>query len=113
MAIIRGIDVVLYNKAKAGKDEFNRDIFTDVPEVVHNVLVTPSGTQEILDTVNLTGKKAIYTLAIPKGDAHNWNNVKVEFFGKVYRTIGEPQRGIDELIPLDWNAKIQVELYEQ
>lgn len=109
---IRGITVTLYTEVKSGTDAFNRPTYTKTPVEVDNVLVAPVTTSETLDTVNLTGKKAVYTLAIPKGDTHDWKDKKVEFFGDTFKTFGEPLRGIDDLIPLGWNTKIQVERYE-
>lgn len=113
MGIIRGIDVIIYNKEQTGTDGFGRPIYEEVPETVSNVLIQPVASSEVLDTLNLTGKKVVYTLAIPKGDAHDWKNRKVAFFGKVFRTFGEPVQGIDGLLPLEWNMKVTVEDYEQ
>ena len=71
---IKGITVTLYEETQSGTDAFNRPIYTERAVKVNNVLVSPSSTSETLDTVNLTGKKAVYTLAIPKGDTHNWKD---------------------------------------
>ena len=109
---IKGITVTLYEETQSGTDDFNRPIYTEKAVKVGNVLVSPSSTSETLDTVNLTGKKAVYTLGIPKGDTHNWKDKKVEFFGETFKTFGEPLKGIDNMIPLEWNMKIQVERYE-
>ena len=65
----------------------------------------------ILDVLNMTGKKAVYNIAIPKGDDHTWEDNRVEFFGESWRVIGFPQQGIEENIPLDWNQKWMVERY--
>lgn len=112
MSMLKGITVTLYIKTQTGKDAFNRPVYTEQAIQVNNVLVAPASTSETLDTVNLTGKKAVYTLGIPKGDNHDWKDKKVEFFGETFKTFGEPLRGIDDTIPLEWNTKIQVERYE-
>lgn len=109
---MKGVTVTLYVKEQSGTDGFNRPIYTETAVEVENVLIAPASTSETLDTLNLTGRKAVYTLGIPKGDSHDWRNKKVEFFGQTFRTFGEPLQGIDDLIPLDWNMKIQVERYE-
>lgn len=109
--MIHGITVTLYQKKETGVDAFKRPIYEEVAEQVANVLVSPTQETEVLDVLNLTGRKAVYTLAIPKGDVHNWENVKVEFFGKTWRTIGMPISGIEELVPLQWNMKVRVENY--
>ena len=114
MAIIRGITVTLYDLTQAGKDPLNKPIFTEVPVEVDNVLVAPVNSTEQLETFNLTGRKAVYQLGIPKGDTHNWTaGKKVRFFDRDWRIIGIPTQGIEDMIPLSWNKKVQVERYEQ
>jgi hypothetical protein len=109
---IKGITVTLYKETEGEPDAFGRPTYTEEAISVDNVLVAPASTSETLDTVNLTGKKAVYTLGIPKGDSHDWKDKKVEFFGETFRTFGEPLKGIDDMIPLEWNMKIQVERYD-
>ena len=108
---MRGITVTLYTKTETGADAFHAPIYTETPVQVDNVLVAPASTTEILDNVNLYGRKAVYTLAIPKGDTHDWENVRVDFFGQSWRTFGFPTEGIEHLIPLSWNRKVMVERY--
>ena len=111
MAMIKGITVILMVKTKVGVDSFNRPIYEYKEETVENVLVTPSSTDDVVTTQNLTGKKAVYTLAIPKGDTHNWEDTTVKFFGQEWSTLGFPIEGIEENIPLDWNKKVMVKRY--
>ena len=110
--MIKGITVTLINKKEIGKDPFNKPIYEDVPIEVENVLVSPTSTDDIINTMDLTGKKAVYTLAIPKSDTNNWEDAEVIFFGERWRTFGFVTQGIDHLIPLDWNKKVMVERYE-
>lgn len=114
MGMIKGITVQLIERVDTGeKDEFNHPIYKDaVPVDVENVLVAPTMATELLNTMDLEGKKEVCTLAIPKGDTHNWNDAKVVFFGKTYHQFGAISQGIESLIPLDWNKKVTVELYE-
>lgn len=111
MGILKGITVTLIDKLETGKDPFGSPIYEDEEIEVNNVLVSPTSSDDIVNQLTLTGKKAIYTIAIPKGDTHNWEDKKVRFFGKTWRTFGEPLEGIEELIPLDWNKKVMVEHY--
>lgn len=112
MRKIKGIPVLLYEQREIGKDDFDNPIYAEEPVVIENVLVSPATASEILDTTNLSGKKAVYTLAIPKGDTHDWKDKKIEFFGETFKSFGEPLKGIDEMIPLEWNMKVEVERYE-
>ena len=66
---------------------------------------------DVISELNLSGKRIAYTLAIPKGDTHVWENTEVEFFGRKFCTIGFPTEGIEENLPLSWNKKVKVELY--
>lgn len=109
-----GITVTLLEKTQTGTDAFNRPIYSTTPATVENVLVAPvgSGGQELLDTLNLTGGKAVYNLAIPKGDTHTWEGNQVQFFGETWTVVGIPTQGIDALIPLDWNKIVRVDRIE-
>jgi hypothetical protein len=109
---LHGITVVLYDKQKTGEDGFGRPIYTDVSINVEDVIVGEPSAQEITDTLNLTGKRLAYTLGIPKGDTHTWTDRKVGFFGEVFHVFGKPSQGIEDMIPLDWNKKVQVERFE-
>lgn len=109
--MLKGITVILYEKIKTGEDEFKTPIYEETPVEVENVLVSPSSSTDIVDGLSLYGKKAVYTMAIPKGDTLNWEDATVEFFGEKWRTFGFPTEGIEELIPLSWNKKVMVERY--
>lgn len=112
MGRITGRSIILYDKVKTSTDSFNRPVYTESPVIVENVLIGEPTDQEIIDTLNLTGKRLAYTLAIPKGDTHTWTDRTVEFFGEKFRVIGHPVGGQEELIPLAWNKKAKVERYE-
>ncbi|MGX7069571.1 hypothetical protein ACWOBZ_01065 [Gemella bergeri] len=112
MTLLKGINIILINKIQNGVDAFGHPIFEDKEIIVKNVLVAPASTDDITNSVNLTGKKAEYTIGIPKGDVNAWENREVLFFGKKRRTIGIPQEGIEAMIPLDWNKKVMVERFE-
>lgn len=111
---MRGITVTLYERTQSGTDAFNRPTYTETAVAVDNVLVAPAteAGQEVLDTLDLTGRKAVYTLAIPKGDTHAWEGNKVAFFGETWQVVGIPTEGIEDLIPLQWNKKVRVERIE-
>lgn len=81
--MIKGMDVTLYTNGTA--------------ETVSNVLVGEP----------VSGG---YTIAVPKGDEHDWTDKAVGFFGQIYRTVGLPEQGIEENIPLQWHKKIKAEL---
>ena len=99
-------------KTKSGTDDFNMPIYTETVEEVSNVLIGEPKTEDIINDLQLYGKRLAYTLAIPKGDTHNWKDTKVQFWGQTFHTYGEPTQGIEELIPLSWNKKVKAERYE-
>lgn len=111
MAKLKGITIILVDKVEDGKDPFDNPIYKDKDIEVENVLIQPTSSDDIVNQMSLTGKKAVYTLAIPKGDTHDWEDKEVKFFDKRWRTFGIPLEGIEELIPLDWNKKVMVERY--
>lgn len=112
MGRIKGITVTLINKREIGRDAFNHPIEEDMEIPVENVLVAPASADDISTSINLTGRKAVYTLAIPKGDTNKWENAEVRFFGERWQVLGIPLEGIEHLIPLDWNKKVTVARFE-
>lgn len=111
MALLKGITIQLVGLKKTGSDPFGNPIYEETDIDVENVLVSPTSTDDIVNQLTLTGKKAVYTLGIPKGDTHDWEDKEVKFFGKRWRTFGFPIEGIEDLIPLDWHKKVMVERY--
>lgn len=111
MAKLKGTTVILVEKIEQGRDPFDNPIVGEKKIEIENVLIQPTSTEDIVNQMDLTGKKAIYTLAIPKSDTHNWEDKEVEFFGKRWRTFGHTLEGLNHLIPLDWNKKVMVECY--
>lgn len=109
---MKGITVILYEKTKIGEDGFNNPVFSETPVEVNNVLVAPASSDDITTEQDLQGKKEVYTLAIPKGDTHEWRDRKVAFFGREFKTVNVPEEGIERLIPLSWNKKVRAERYE-
>lgn len=111
---MKGITITLWDRTQTDVDELNNPVYTETSVSVDNVLVAPVNSTEVLDTYNLTGRKAVYQLAIPKGDTNEWTaGKKVSFFGEDWRIIEIAEEGIESLIPLQWNKKVKVERYEQ
>ena len=109
---MRGVTVTLYEQTVNGHDPFGAPIYTETVTQVPDVLVGEPSTEDITTTTQLYGKTLVCMLGIPKGDSHDWENRRVDFFGERWRVFGVPTKGIEELIPLDWNAKVTVERYE-
>lgn len=111
---MKGITIKLVKKTETGKDRLNQPIYKEEEVDVDNVLVGEPSSDEIANTLSLYGKKAKYTLAIPKGDTNTWEDTTVILpapFEGTYKTIGYPTAGIEENIPLKWNKKVMVERY--
>ena len=109
--MIQGIPVVLKERTRTGVNEINEPVYEETEVTVDNVLVGSPKTDEIADALKLYGKKLDYMLYLPKGDAHNWENAAVTFYGRTFRTFGLPMTLIEENIPeaVLWNTRIQVE----
>lgn len=106
---MRGITVKIHPKIPDELNSIGEAVYTYGDDiVVDNVLVAPSSAEEILDADNLYGKKAVYTLGIPKGDTNDWQDQWVTFFGLDWQTFGIPLEGIDSLVPTAWNKKVTV-----
>lgn len=109
---MKGITVYLSEKTQAGEDDFGAPIYEEKQIPVENVLIGEPSADDIVNDLNLYGKKLVYTLGIPKGDCHKWEDTTVMFFNRKFHTYGIPTEGIEDLIPLSWNKKVKVEYYE-
>lgn len=104
--------VTLFTECEIGVDAFNRPIYEKDQVTVSGVLVGEPTTDEYNETFQVHGKHLAYVIALPKGDDHDWIDKDVLVFGKRFRTVGEPTQGIEENIPLAWNKKVKVAVYE-
>lgn len=119
MNLLKGQTVVLHEKiAQTGTDPFNRPTFTTQKVEVENVLITPTSDTDIVNEIQMYGKASVYTLSIPKGDTHNWEDSTIEIWDKdlekwkKFKSFGTVIKYQEELVPLDWNGKVKVDLDE-
>lgn len=112
MGMIKGITVTLYERRETGVDGFGNPTYTEEPVEVENVVVNPSAENDIADSAGVLGRRAEYELFIPKGDTHNWENNRVDFFGGKWRVFGAPLEYMESMLPLEWNKRVKVERYE-
>lgn len=115
--MIRGHTVTLYTQTLSGTDAFNAPIFTETAEQVNNVLIGEPSTEDITTSTDLFGKQILYMLGIPKGDAHDWMDKRVEWTDAYGRTIkvktfGFPITGVESNIPGPWHMKVRCGAYE-
>lgn len=110
---ISGEDIILYVKTTTGKDDFNRDVVTETPVTVGNVVIGHPTADDITSEINLSGKIIAYTLAIPAGDTHIWEGATVEFYGRKWKTIGIPGQFKEGFMGKNfpWNKQVKVEAY--
>ena len=114
---MRGDTVTLYVKEKTGTDPFGAPAFTETPVAVENVLVGEPTSEEILAATDLYGKRIRWMLGIPKGDTHDWQDVRIDWTdasGTTHclRSFGFPIMGIEALVPTAWHKKVRVEEIE-
>lgn len=108
---IKGHTITLVQRIQIGKDAFNSPIYEEQEIQVDNVLVAPVSTDDLVTQLDLYGKKAVYKIAIPKGDTHVWENQKVKVLGHTWSVFTFPLEGFDEDLPLDWNKQYYIERY--
>lgn len=109
---MRGVTVQLVVKTQTGADQFGAPIYSEELVDINNVLVGQPTSEDLVTTMQTYGKHIAFMLGIPKGDTHDWVDTDVIIWGERYRTIGIPQTGIQENIPLSWGKNIKVERYE-
>lgn len=110
--MIQGTTVKLINLVQTGTDNFNVPTYEEHAVYVQNVLVGQPLQSEVIDQQTLDGKKAVYSLGIPKGDSHIWKDQIVEIFGRRFRVFGDVIHGIEANVPGPWHDIWQVEHYE-
>lgn len=108
---MKGITVQLVVKTQTGTDEFGAPVYEETLETVSDVLIGQPSTNDLADSIDLDGKRIDYVLGIPKGDTHNWVDTEIIFFGQRFKTVGYPQTGIQENIPLRWGQNVKVVHY--
>ena len=89
-----GVDITLNVKTQTDTDPFGAPVYTVTQKTVSDVLVGEPSTDDVNNVLSLYGKKVVYTLAIPKGDEHNWEDTEVilpEPFAGTYHTIAPPR----------------------
>lgn len=110
--MIHGITITLINREVRGTDAFGAPIYVNEEVEVENVLVAPLSSSDSVNNTDLVTNYESYQLGLPKGDNHKWENNFVRLWGKVYKVVGVPIGGIEAMIPLEWNKKVTIELYE-
>ena len=108
---MKGMTVQLAVKTQTGTDPFGAPIYSEELGSVNDVLVGSPSSEDVISTLDLTGKRIAFVLGIPKGDTHIWEDTDVIIWGERYRTIGYPETGIQENIPLRWGQNVKVERY--
>lgn len=108
---MKGASVYLVSETTTGTDPFGNPVTSEELIEVKDVLIGQPTTDDVTNTVQLYGKKIEYVLGIPKGDTHNWTDAVVIIWGERFKTIGYPQTGIQENIPLRWGFNVKVERY--
>lgn len=107
--LIQGISVLLFEKQEAGRDGFNRPVYTEKAVRVDNVLIEPLSSDPSESGDDMSGRKSVCLLCLPKGDSHDWTDRDVEFYGKRWHTTGEVMEWIESMVPLSWNKKVRCE----
>ena len=109
--MIKGTTIQLIVETQTGTDPFGAPIYEEEAVDVEDVLVGQPSTDDVTNSIQMYGKKIEYVLGIPKGDTHNWTDAVVVIFGEKFRTVGYPQTGILENVPLRWGQNVKVERY--
>ena len=108
---MKTITVQLVVKTEEGTDPFGAPIESEEIIDVPGCLVGQPTTDELTQTLEMYGKKIAFVVGVPKGDTNSWVDTDVIIWGERYRTIGFPETGIQENIPLSWGKNVKVERY--
>ena len=103
--------VQLVVKTQTGTDPFGAPIEKETLVDVPGCLVGQPSSDEIAQTLQMYGKQIAFMVGVPKVDTNTWVDTDVIIWGDRYRTIGFPQTGIQDNIPLNWGKNVKVEKY--
>lgn len=109
--MVHGTTITLINLIQTGTDPFNAPVYEETQTAVENVLVAQPSASQVIDQMNLYGKRLAYTLGIPKGDMHIWKDQDVIIFGERFHVFTDVTKGIEENIPGPWHHIYGVERY--
>ena len=108
---MKTITIQLVKKTQIGTDSFGAPIETEELIDIPGCLVGQPTTDDITATMEMYGKHIAYVVGVPKGDDNSWVDTDVVIWGDRYRTIGYPETGIQDNIPLKWGKNVKVERY--
>lgn len=108
---MKTVTVQLVVKTIESTDPFGAPIESESIIDVPGCLVGQPSSDEIAQTLEMYGKQIAYVIGVPKGDKNKWFDTDVIIWGDRYRTIGFPETGIQENIPLAWGQNVKVERY--
>lgn len=107
--MLKTMTIQLSVKQLMGSDPFGMPIEKEELIDVPGCLVGQPSSDDITQTMEMYGKKIAYTIGVPKGDTNSWIDTDVIIWGERFRTIGYPETGIPENIPLSWGKNVKVE----
>lgn len=108
---MKTMTVQLSVKTQIGTDSVGMPIETEELVDIPGCLVGQPSTDDIAQAMEMYGKRISYIVGVPKGDTNNWVDTDVIIWGERFRTIGYPETGIQENIPLSWGKNVKVERY--
>lgn len=108
---MKTITVQLVVKTVTGTDPFGQPVETEDIIDVPGCLVGSPSADDISATLEMYGKHIAYVVGVPKGDTNKWEDTDVIIWGDRYHTIGYPETGIQDNIPLKWGKNVKVERY--
>ena len=106
---MKTITVQLVKKTQTGIDPFGAPIEEEEIIDIPGCLVGQPSTDAVTATLEMYGKHIAYVIGVPKGDENTWFDTDVIICGERYRTIGYPETGIQDNIPLKWGKNVKVE----
>ena len=112
--MLKGMTITLVKETITGYDDFNQPIVSTDDVTIDDCLVGQPTTDDITTTTDLYGKKIAYVIGIPKSCSYGveyFTDAIIKINGRTYKTIGFPQSGILENIPLRWAFNVKVECY--
>ena len=106
MATIRGVQVEVVRVTTVLDNHGNETSGIESFELVDNVLPAPVATSD-LSATRPNGDRIDMVFHFPKAYKRSLRGTFIEFDGLRFAVVGDPQRYLDSLTPLDWDREVE------
>ena len=108
MRLISGVRVTVARRVEAGTDRYGATVYREEREDVDGVLPQPGSTDD-LEASRPEGARIDMTFHWPRGYGKSLKGCSVEYGGRSWRVVGDPQPYLGANTPGEWDMAVGCE----